>query len=584
MISTKAKFQRLVALGFLLLCISVAIVYFFARDQFRDAIQNAGEAGNAALTRVFVNETWGDISRLMPPPGADAEAARKNPNLPQIEEKIRRFAMSTDIVKVKLYNMKGLTVYSSEKSQIGDDKSENNGFRAAARGLLASELTYRGKFSSFDAEIYARDLVSTYAPIREGYQVVAVAEIYSDRTASMKVTESLLQRFLFVMAGVFLLLYVFAVFVLWRVGRSVQARQTEDAKEIPNALSIDSVGNRAHANPDIPCPAGLRFYTAGFGALIHNLVLAGSLTSQKPSRLSAPLALGVLGELSALMQDRATRCRSLMQLKAGRYHPQVTELLLQEIEQHVNGYAENFSQHARPTISFYESGSAGGRFSQDQELLLHYLKTVVECAANLYPAAKLQIKYFWGEGSLLVETILSGTRAADRVDSAELADVFQMQLEALAAALGEPSKVVFTATGGVTSLEIRPKLSVHPSSERLPKRALLLGGTEHQVGLLSVALQGLGIEVQHLPEVVDVENFSATSSAGVVAFVCPDLANPAQVDVILGLVSRKGLAPSAQTFLVRDIFDLSPLPAGDYQVLDQPFDLASLRAAIAAKG
>ena len=125
MISTKAKLQRLVFVGFLLLSCSLAIVYFYARDQFRDAIQASGEAGNAALTRVFVNESWAEISRLLPPPGADAEAAQKNPNIRQIDEKIRRFAMYTDVVKVKLYNMKGLTVYSSEAKQIGEDKSSN---------------------------------------------------------------------------------------------------------------------------------------------------------------------------------------------------------------------------------------------------------------------------------------------------------------------------------------------------------------------------------------------------------------------------------------------------------------------------
>ena len=38
------------------------------------------------------------------------------------------------VVKVKVYNTDGLTVFSTQASQMGEDKSKNAGFRAALSG------------------------------------------------------------------------------------------------------------------------------------------------------------------------------------------------------------------------------------------------------------------------------------------------------------------------------------------------------------------------------------------------------------------------------------------------------------------
>jgi len=159
-----------------------------ARD-LRTVVQQATEETNKTLTRVFVNESWDRVRPLLPPAGSGPEAARANPGLPEIDEIVRRFSRTTDVLKVKIYDLDGTTVYSSETAQIGENKSRNQGFRASARGQVASELTHRGSFGAFDGELYQRDLVSTYVPVRVGDRIVAVLEIYSDRTASIAFLE-----------------------------------------------------------------------------------------------------------------------------------------------------------------------------------------------------------------------------------------------------------------------------------------------------------------------------------------------------------------------------------------------------------
>src|SRR3972149_4856989 len=87
------------------------------------------------------------------------------------------------VIKVKIYNLEGMTVFSTQESQIGEDKSENAGFLAALNGGFASELTHRDTFSAFEGEIEDRDVISSYVPIQRGdASVEGVFEIYDDVT------------------------------------------------------------------------------------------------------------------------------------------------------------------------------------------------------------------------------------------------------------------------------------------------------------------------------------------------------------------------------------------------------------------
>src|SRR3546814_8297496 len=65
------------------------------------------------------------------------------------------------ILKIKIYDLNGLTVYSSDPGQIGEDKSGNNGFLAARTGHRASELTHRDTFSAFEQTVEDHDVLSS---------------------------------------------------------------------------------------------------------------------------------------------------------------------------------------------------------------------------------------------------------------------------------------------------------------------------------------------------------------------------------------------------------------------------------------
>ena len=168
----------------------------------------SAQAANQATTEIFASEVWHEISRLLPPADATLPQIRENPNLLAIDNRVRLFSRNTDVVKVKIFDLRGLTLYSSEAKQIGDDKSKTTGFISAKTGKAVSELTFRASFTSFDGEVFDRNLVSSYVPVKHKGDLEGIVEIYTDRTHEIADTENQLHDLLRKVIPIFLGLFI----------------------------------------------------------------------------------------------------------------------------------------------------------------------------------------------------------------------------------------------------------------------------------------------------------------------------------------------------------------------------------------
>lgn len=179
------------------------------RETSLAALMSVHEAGHVNLANLFANVLWDrhlaafvaragtiavDSCRAEAPTTASASSAacfadagrriRALPGFDEIDGQIRATMASTTVYKVKLYDLRGVTVYSSEPEQVGEDRSGNAGWLSARHGIAASELTHRDRLSAFEGVVENRDVIQTYVPLhRPGSStVVAVFEIYSDAT------------------------------------------------------------------------------------------------------------------------------------------------------------------------------------------------------------------------------------------------------------------------------------------------------------------------------------------------------------------------------------------------------------------
>ena len=189
------------------------------KETGRANLVSVHEAGHVTLAHVFANALWDShfaplVARAQavpvercrasaadvqsgPPPDAKACTAELRrqvaalPGFSDVDGPVRALMRRTSVFKIKVYDLRGLTVYSSELAQVGEDKAENRGWQSAAEGRPASELVHRNRFSAFEGEVEHRDLIQSYIPVdlpRGG--VSGVFEIYSDVTPLLQQLDS----------------------------------------------------------------------------------------------------------------------------------------------------------------------------------------------------------------------------------------------------------------------------------------------------------------------------------------------------------------------------------------------------------
>lgn len=175
------------------------------------------EQGNVNLTRLFSNALWAselqpylaesstvDFSPCLSMPDvidaqgkASATPEKKDcfkqtgaqlqalASFAPLDARVREAMQGSTIFKIKVYDLNGITVYSTELAQVGEDKSGSAGWKSAARENKAiSELGFRNTFSALQGVVENRDLIASYLPVIEpgSQKTVGVFEVYADVT------------------------------------------------------------------------------------------------------------------------------------------------------------------------------------------------------------------------------------------------------------------------------------------------------------------------------------------------------------------------------------------------------------------
>ncbi len=213
------------------------------------------EANNEDITRTFANSSWAEFVPLFDMLEDNSlEEIKKYKTDPELEAKIEdlyaltsSLMVGTHVVKVKVFDMKGRTVFSTEKGQIGDDKSTNPGFVSAVQGVTRSAIDHKNAFSAFEKEISELDVLFSYIPFinADTGQVEGVFEVYADITPFLAKIEQTVFTIVSAVVGMLLFLYLALFIIVRRADRIISdnSQQRErDHQRIVQSEKMASLG------------------------------------------------------------------------------------------------------------------------------------------------------------------------------------------------------------------------------------------------------------------------------------------------------------------------------------------------------
>ncbi|MBS1142750.1 MAG: hypothetical protein H6R14_156 [Proteobacteria bacterium] len=222
--------------SFILIVLAAGVLGPLYQKLSLQQMQDLAEGRNLAMAQVFQNSLRSQLDELMGSSvGRDVAFLRESDEARLLQGRVLELMRDTAVVRVKIYNRLGNTVFSTDSAQIGESRLDNPGFRSAMTGTIASELTYRDKADKFEGTLARLDVLSSYIPVRgKDHSVEGVLELYQDVTPFV----DQLQRNMWLVTGgvalVFSALYMMQFIVVRRAqgiledqeGRIAAARDT----------------------------------------------------------------------------------------------------------------------------------------------------------------------------------------------------------------------------------------------------------------------------------------------------------------------------------------------------------------------
>jgi diguanylate cyclase (GGDEF)-like protein len=202
------------------IAIVVAALSFFYRHLATNILIEHETRANVALTTAFANSIWPTYKDfVMSQSVIDRDTLMSKLEIQALRQEVLSKMKNLNVAKVKIYNLDGMTVFSTDVNQMGSDKSNNPGFLAARAGEVISEITFRNEFYAFEDVIVDRNLLATYIPLRQNQNepVEAVFELYSDVTELVNKIETTQYQ---IVSGVFVALATLYLFLYVIVKRA----------------------------------------------------------------------------------------------------------------------------------------------------------------------------------------------------------------------------------------------------------------------------------------------------------------------------------------------------------------------------
>ena len=212
--------------------VAIALSMFYRTVAVQSLIEHETRT-NVSLTEALSNTLWPKytdfVTRAASLPAPELAAQTE---IASLQEEVQQNIRGLRVVKINIYNLDGITVYSTEPQQIGENQAQNVGFQKAKAGKTKSDLVYRDNLLATEPGAENRNLLSSYIPARKtpGGPVEGVFEIYSDVTAPVADIKHTEYTVLGGITVLLVLLYLFLLMIVRRADHIIRAHENEERK------------------------------------------------------------------------------------------------------------------------------------------------------------------------------------------------------------------------------------------------------------------------------------------------------------------------------------------------------------------
>ena len=260
---------------FIVLVAAGGVIAKLNLDEAEARLVAMAEHHNIDLAKVLASTLWprhGAFIAQAQPRGADA--IRMAPETAVLSAEALAMMRGMKMIKVKIYNPSGFTVFSTDAAQIGGDYSTNPRFLSALKSGAASELEFRKTFAAPNGPLANIWILSSYIPFTDGTgdTWAGVFEIYMDVTELHAATHQSMVHETIVVALGFFIIFVLLLVVVWRADRIIarsQARNLALTASTARAESASQAKSEFLANMSHELRTPLNAII-GFSEIIHN--------------------------------------------------------------------------------------------------------------------------------------------------------------------------------------------------------------------------------------------------------------------------------------------------------------------------
>lgn len=181
--------------------------------------------------------------------GVDTQDLRTSQNI-VFHNEAKKIMRGYGLLKLKIYNPAGVTIYSSDKVEIGRISNNSEMLAKALLGDVTSRMEFREKLLSITGEVHDLYVVLTYMPLDYAGKRIGAIEIYSDANPVIKHIQAQTIQIALVVFCAFTVLYAVLFFYVRRTDRAVAdwqkiiARYNEKISEMAFYDALTRLPNR----------------------------------------------------------------------------------------------------------------------------------------------------------------------------------------------------------------------------------------------------------------------------------------------------------------------------------------------------